>query len=321
MRGIIGSMTEELKTFGPEGEAYAMTFDGFVALADGFDAFAAAGTNAAKKLEATKSIIGSIGDVMAGASKAAIAGIDQQIAAEEKRDGKSKESLKKIQALKVKKYQMEKKEFETNKKIKTAQALISTYTAVTEAYAKYGIFGGAIALALGMAQVKAIQNTQFGGTNPAGSAGGGSPSELTVGKRDNRVDTSMGGSAGELAYLRGQRGIGSNANNFTPIGGAAGLKTYSGGGEILVGETGPETIRPTQSGYQVNPNDTLGQQAPTNVNFTINTIDSQGVQEFLETNQGAIIGTIRSAANAHGEDFMEVIDTESISGSGGGGYG
>ena len=62
-------------------------------------------------------MMGSIGSVMNAASQVAIAGIEQQIQAEEKRDGKSAESLKKIQQMKLKKYQMEKKAFEQNKKI------------------------------------------------------------------------------------------------------------------------------------------------------------------------------------------------------------
>jgi len=316
LRGILLEAETDLNKLGPTGEAYGAVLGGFTAMSDGFTLFADSAKGSADKIEGVKQVIAGIGSIMAGASKAAVAGIDQQIKAEENRDGKSKESLKKIQALKVKKYQMEKKAFDQNKKFQIAEALISTYSGVAKGVAKgfpAGIPDIAMALGIGMAQVKAIQATQFGGSNPAGSAGGGSPASLSVGKRNNRVDTSMGSSAGELAYLRGSRGIGSNANNFTATGGAAGMKSYAAGGEILVGETGPETITPISSGYQVNPNDELN-RSNTNVNFTINTIDSQGVEQFLNTNQGAIIGTIRTAANAHGQDFMEMVDTQAYQG-------
>ena len=314
LRGILLEAETDLNKLGPTGEAYGAVLGGFTAMSDGFTLFADSVKGNADKIEGVKQVLGGIGSMMAGASQAAIAGVDEQIKAEERRDGKSKESLKKIQALKVKKYQMEKKAFDQNKKFQIAEALISTYSGVAKGVAKgfpAGIPDIAMALGIGMAQVKAIQATQFGGSNPAGAAGGGVPASLSVGKRNNRVDTSMGSSAGELAYLRGQRGIGSNANNFTAVGGAAGMKSYAAGGEILVGETGPETITPIASGYQVNPNDELN-RANTNVNFTINTIDSQGVESFLENNQGAIIGTIRNAANAHGQDFMEMVDTDSL---------
>ena len=77
----------------------------------------------------------------------------------------------------------------------------------------------------------------MGGAAPVGA--------INVGKRTNKVDVSKGASVGELAYLRGQRGIGTTATNFQAQGGAAGLrKGYATGGEVLVGERGPETITP-----------------------------------------------------------------------------
>jgi len=107
--------------------------------------------------------------------------------------------------------------------------------------------------------------------------------------------------------------MGTSATNFVPTGGAAGLRRSYATGGVLVGEQGPEVIQP-RGGYNVIANDDIAGLAATNVNFTINTIDSQGVEDFLVTNQGSLIHTIRQAANAHGEDFLETIDSDSVGG-------
>ena len=164
-------------------------------------------------------------------------------------------------------------------------------------------------MAMGLMQVAMISKTQFAGAAPEGG-GVGAPPSIEVGKRSNKVDVSQRATAGELAYLRNARGVGTNANNFQAIGGAAGLrKGYATGGEILVGEQGPEVIKPTAEGYNIVPNDQLGGK-PVNAHFTINAIDAQGVEEVLMGQQGNIISMIRSAANDYGEEFLETVNTD-----------
>jgi hypothetical protein len=140
-----------------------------------------------------------------------------------------------------------------------------------------------------------------------------SPASITVGKRTNKVDVSQKASAGELAYLRGERGIGTTSTNFIAQGGAAGLrKGYAGGHAgmqgFLVGERGPEMMQ-TSSPFNVVPNDALGTSG-TSVNFTINAIDAAGVEEVLIGQQGNIISMIRTAANDYGEEFLETVNTD-----------
>ena len=68
--------------------------------------------------------------------------------------------------MKMKKYQMEKKAFEQNKKIAIATALMSTFVGVAKGIEKgfpIGYIEAAVSLAMGMMQVKAIQGTQFAG--------------------------------------------------------------------------------------------------------------------------------------------------------------
>ena len=106
-----------------------------------------------------------------------------------------------------------------------------------------------------------------------------------------------------------QRGIGSGPGSFSAMGGASGQrKNYSAGGELLVGEQGPEIIRP-MSPMEVVPNDALGGK-PVSAHFTINAIDAAGVEEVLMEQQGNIISMIRSAANDYGEEFLETVNTD-----------
>ena len=74
----------------------------------------------------------------------------------------------------------------------------------------------------------------------------------------------------------------------------------------MVGERGPEVITP-MTPMQVTPNDKIG--GTSNVNFTINAVDAAGVEEVLMAQRGNIIGMIREAANEHGEEFMETVNT------------
>jgi hypothetical protein len=54
----------------------------------------------------------------------------------------------------------------------------------------------------------------------------------------------------------------------------------------------------------------MGAKSQVNANFTIHAIDAQGVEDVLMAQQGNIIGMIRSAANDHGEEFLEVVNTD-----------
>ena len=84
-------------------------------------------------------------------------------------------------------------------------------------------------------------------------------------------------------------------------------QNYSGraiGGPVMgnkpyiVGERGPELMVPQGAGKVV-PNASLGGQ-PVNVNFTINAVDSRGVDQLLMERKGMIVGMIRSAINDRG---------------------
>jgi len=304
-----------MEGLGPEGEKMQAFIGGMSAMTSMVQVFGKEGATAGEKVKAISGTLAAVGSAIMASSKAQSAEIQNQIDMEEKRDGKSAKSLGKIKALKAKQTAIERKAFEQNKKIQLANAVINGLAAIqsgfaTQPFFPMGLAMGGMALAMTAMQIKAIQSQSFQGG--AASTPNAAPSTISVGKRDNKVNTSQGASSGELAYLRGQNGVGSNANNFRSSG-AAGMKSYASGGEILVGERGPEVVSPTSNGYNVIPNDKIG-GGTSNVNFTINAVDAAGVQELLVAQRGNIIGMIREAANEHGEEFMESVNTNSYGG-------
>ena len=303
MEGFANSMEE----LGPEGAKNAAFIQGMSAMTSMVQVFGTEGVTAAEKVKAISGTLAAVGSAIMASSKAQSAEIQNQIDMEEKRDGKSKKSLEKIKALKAKQTAIERKAFEQNKKIQLASAVINGMAAIqsgfaTQPFFPLGLAMGTMAVAMTAMQIKSIKAQTFQGGDTSSPA---SPSSISVGKRDNKVDTSRGATGGELAYLRGNSGIGSNANSFRS--GAAGMKSYASGGEILVGERGPELISPLAP-MEVTPNDKMG--GTSNVNFTINAVDAAGVQELLQAQRGNIIGMIREAAHEHGEEFMDSVNTE-----------
>ena len=327
LRSTTMALAEDMKKLGPEGEAGAAAALGALAIVDAYSSLdsvlSATGENAATfgekvaaGFEFAAAALGQISNMMAAESRAAIAVVDKQIEAEKKRDGKSSESIAKIGAMEKKKEAMKKKAFEQDKKMKMAQTVASTAAGMIGVFAgvrdplfsmSLAVAQAAVIGAMGAASLAMIAKTSYQGGG--GSIDAPKPAKLAIGKRDNKVDVSRGASGGEMNYMRGGRGVGSNANDFKPIGGAYGMKSYASGGEgILVGEQGPEVVKPTQPIDVVQP----GMGDTQNVNFTINTIDSQGVEDFLDSNAGAIISTIRGSANGYGTPFLEQIDTDAV---------
>jgi hypothetical protein len=316
---MVSPQLEALKELGPEGELVAAATSGVMNIASAFQVLGEEGGTAASKTAAALSIVSSMSSILQANSKAQVAEIDNQIEAEKRRDGNSKESLAKITAMEKKKEAIQRKAFETNKKMKIASAVISTAAAIAgqlsaDPVGPWNIALAAMMGALGMAQVAAIKKQQFKGGS-SGEAPAVQTTALTIGGRSNSVDVSQKASGGELSYLRGGQGAGTNANNFTP-GGAMGRKGYANGGNsIVVGERGPEVISPS-SPIDITPSYALGGQAQ-NINFNISAVDGASVQNMLNEQQGNIIQMIRDAANDNGEAFLETVDPTVYNGTGG----
>jgi hypothetical protein len=312
------NFAEQVAKLGPDGELAGVLaqFSGALltsvtAMAATFQSTGGAAARFAAVMQVVSTVIAGFSSALTADANARVAKVDDAIAAEKRLDGTSQASLSKIKTMEAKKEAIAKKTFETNKKLQIANAIVSAAAGAAMALAYAGPFGPVLAgmiLALGMAQVALIRKTSYQG----GSSDVAAPNTaLSIGGRSNAVDVSQGASAGETAYLRGNSGSGSNANNFTP-GGAMGRKGYADGG-MLVGERGPEVV----TKEEIIPNYALGAGGTTSVTFNVNAMDGQSVQNMLFDQQGNIIQMIRDAANDNGETFLETVDTPVYNGTDG----
>ena len=322
VQNMVSPMIEDLQKLGPEGELVASVAQGAFVVASAWSNVGQVFADNASSMEkgaAVAAAVGAtfqqIGSIMQAQSNAEIATIDKQIEAEKRRDGKSKESLARIEALEKRKEQQKRKAFEANKKVMMATTIANTAAAMMTALAPPPaglgpVFGPALATiagVMGAAQLAIIAGTSYdgGGSAPKSSM----PSSVKVGNRQNTVDLAKAKSpSGELSYLRGDRGLG-NATNFTPAFTGAKYRAAGGNTAFMVGEQGPELFVPERPGTIVPADETAGGMgAPVNVSFNINTVDNRGVEDLLTNQRGYIIGMIREAANAHGETFLEQVD-------------
>ena len=321
IRNLMGPMFEDLAKLGPEGELVAAAAQGALVIGQSWSvAFEKIG-QAADGLEkgaavasAIASTISQTASIMAAASKARVAEIDKEIAAEKKRDGKSKASQAKISQLEKKKEAEKRKAFERNKKMQMGMTIANTAAAIMQVMsdATAGPTALKIAIAMLVGAMGAAQLAIIAGSTYQGGGGGGGasmPSSVAIGKRGQSSDLSKSQSArGELAYFRGQRGTG-GAENFTPAFYGKKNRAIGGSTGYVVGEQGPELFMPDRPGTIVPADDTAEMgQGIGNVNININAIDASGVEEVLTQQQGNIIAMIRQAANQTGEDFLEEVD-------------
>lgn len=336
LRNMTSGLMEDLKKLGPEGEVLAAVSSGALAITEtwstAFDTLKTEGVTTAEKIQAAMQAVGAtlqaIGAIQQAQANAAVSEIDKQIEAEKRRDGKSKESVNKIAGLEKKKEQVQRKAFEKDKKIKMAMVVANTAasiaanmvaasTAAMQAgLAAPGVFAGylgllnGITLAMGAAQLASIASTSFQGGGGIGG-GGAAPSSVSVGSRQNTVDLGRATSpAGELAYARGEAGIGTGMTNFKPTPAFTGTKYRANGGNtaFMVGEQGPELFVPDRQGSIVPSDEVPNVGNNINVNFSINAVDGPSVENMLLGQRGNIIGMIREAANETGETFLESVN-------------
>ena len=317
-----------MEALGPEGAITAAVIRGASSMTGAFMDFSKTLKNAKSDsdvwvagLQLVAQAISAVSSILKAASDAKIAGIDKEIDAEQKRDGKSAASVEKIKAMEKKKDDIARKSFETQKKLQMASVVVNTAAAAIGIAASLSSLGpAAIALipvavgmitALGAAQLALIAGTSYQGS-PSSVDAASMPSNLSIGKRGDTVDLAKGPNAsagGEVGYLRGASGQGSNASNYRTVGSAYGGELMRGYGNrgFVVGEKGPEVITP-ETPISVTPANDVGMAQPINANFTIQALDSNGVQDILVSQKGNIIKMLREAANASGKTFMEDVN-------------
>ena len=326
-RATLRGVADDMAALGPEGASMSAAIDGIMnigtAMSVAFETMGDESASMSAKVQAGLGVATAMIGAMAQMQKAATAdklrAIDQEIAAEKSRDGQSSASVAKMKGLEQKKTAVQRKAFEDEKKMKIAQTIISTAQGAIAAYTSLamipivgpalGAAAAAMVVSMGAKQVSMIQATSFSG---GGSVGGG-PSAISVGSRSNTVDLAKGENAGgEQAYMRGQSGTGTGMDNFTPA--FTGYKNRAAGGPagFIVGEQGPELFVPEVPGNIVPAGETSSMGGTTNVNFSIQAVDSAGVEELLMNQRGNIIGMLREAANEHGEMFLENVEEKTL---------
>ena len=322
------ALSKDFAKIGPEGQLMSQMVQGASTMTSAFtEAFAIISDKGASGFDKLKAGVMGVAGALVGMGQMAkatsdmrVKQIDNEIAAEKNRDGKSKESLAKIAALEKKRDAEKRKAFEIEKKMKIAQTIMATAQGAIAAYtAMVGIpfVGPALAaaaaaavVAFGAKQVQMIASTSFqGGGSGVSGAAPGSPSSIQAGERRSTIDLAKSQSSrGEIAYMRGESGIGSGPENFRPAFGGYRNRAEGGNAAFMVGEQGPELFVPRTAGNIV-PNDDIPASGPTNVTFNISAVDAVGVEELLLEQRGNLIGMIREASNSYGQTFLEDVDT------------
>lgn len=309
-----------LQALGPQGEVVLAIVEGTSIMAKAFMDLGnvikegSFGSIAVAGLQVMSSAIQTLSNVLKASSDAKIANIDREIAAEQKRDGKSAESLAKLDALEKKKDAMAKKQFNVNKKLMMANAVISTAAGIASALAApfpMNLILPALIGAMGAAQLAVIAGTQYE-SSYSPKAASAAPSSIAIGSRSSAVDLAKGpnpSAGGEIGYLRGTSGTGTSAADYRTIGSAYGGELMRGYGNrgFVVGEKGPEVITP-DTPITVTPANETQRGQPLNATFNIQALDASGVQDILVSQKGNIIKMLRDAANASGQRFMEDVN-------------
>ena len=194
MKAGMTDLMEMAGKLGPEGEVVAAVSQGAMAIADSWGSVSTAIEGGAVGMErgavtaqAVANTIGVVADMMAKSSAAKVAGIDKEIAAEQKRDGKSKASVAKIRALEAKKEAAKKKAFNQNKKMMMAQTVASTAAAIMQSFHNAGGYPLGMGMAIAMGAIGAANLAIIAGSSYEGGGGGtpatSGPSSVSVGER------------------------------------------------------------------------------------------------------------------------------------------
>ena len=201
-RQVLGPLITDLKQLGPDGAVASALGEGMLVMIEGFgnfadtiqeklgkgvtdmDSFKSAMSDTATDSEAKHAVmaagfsmaaqgIGAIASLMAASSQRRVAGIDKEIEAEKNRDGKSAASMAKIAKLEAKKEAVKKKAFEIDKKLRIAQAIMSTAAGVAAALSNpLTVWMAPYIAALGAVQIGIIAGTSYQGGAAAGGGGG-----------------------------------------------------------------------------------------------------------------------------------------------------
>ena len=223
-----------------------------------------------------------------------VSAIDQAIAAEQKRDGKSEASKAKLKKLEAEKLKIQQDAAKKQIIIQTAVAVMQAATAVPYPFSIPLMVAAGLAGALALAQASSASSM-----SSIADSGADTTSYLTLGERQKNIDVSMSANAGELSYIRGDQGIGS-ANSFVPR--AEGGNMYPGV-SYQMGEHGTEVVTPMVP-MKATPNDELKNSSNSTsgrpIILNISAMDAASFREFASSNSGALRDAVELALNENG---------------------
>lgn len=223
-----------------------------------------------------------------------VSAIDQAIAAEQKRDGKSEASKAKLKKLEAEKLKIQQDAAKKQIIIQTAVAVMQAATAVPYPFSIPLMVAAGLAGALALAQASSAS-----GMSSIADSGADTTQYLTLGERQKNIDVSMQASSGELSYLRGDKGIG-NANSFVPR--AEGGMMYPGV-SYQMGEHGTEVVTPMVP-MKATPNDELKTSSSSTsgrpIILNISAMDAASFREFASSNSSALRDAVELALNENG---------------------
>lgn len=229
-----------------------------------------------------------------------VSAIDQAIAAEQKRDGKSEASKAKLKKLEAEKLKIQQDAAKKQIIIQTAVAVMQAATAVPYPFSIPLMVAAGLAGAMALAQASSAS-----GMSSIADSGADTTQYLTLGERQKNVDVSMQASSGELSYLRGDKGIG-NANSFVPR--AEGGMMYPGV-SYQMGEHGTEVVTPMVP-MNATPNDQLSDGSKTTsgrpIILNISTMDAASFRDFASNNSTAIRDALELALNENGSTLKSL---------------
>ncbi|ATW62658.1 pore-forming tail tip protein [Salmonella phage SP-3] len=250
-----------------------------------------------KSLDTTSTIAAgmqAVSSVIQYSTSQQVSAIDQAIAAEQKRDGKSEASKAKLKKLEAEKLKIQQDAAKKQIIIQTAVAVMQAATAVPYPFSIPLMVAAGLAGALALAQASSAS-----GMSSIADSGADTTSYLTLGERQKNIDVSMSANAGELSYIRGDKGIG-GANSFVPR--AEGGNMYPGV-SYQMGEHGTEVVTPMVP-MKATPNDELKTSSNSTsgrpIILNISAMDAASFREFASSNSSALRDAVELALNENG---------------------
>lgn len=245
-------------------------------------------------LDTTSTIAAGMQFISAGieaSTNSQISAIDQAIAAEQKRDGKSAESKAKIKKMEAEKVKLQQEAAKKQILIQTAVAVMQAATSVPYPFSIPLMIAAAATGAMALAQASSASSSMMS------DVGESSTASLSLGKRDNAIDVSNAANAGEQSYIRGERGTGS-AGNFIPR--AEGGNMLPGVGYIT-GENGVEVITPKVPSVATPVSELKsGGSSGRPIMLNVTAMDAKSFEAYLQDNSSSLQRALESALNEEG---------------------